>query len=226
MRKDKNLAIKLRLQGFTYNQISEKLGIPKSTLSNWLKNIQLTTNAKSKINNHIYSTKIVKLIARNKQKTEIARQKNKIIRKLSKEEAKKFFKDPLFIIGLALYWGEGYKKGAEGSKWKSIDFANSDPAMIKVMIKFFLTYLPIKKTDVKIQIMLHNPKNNEQSIKFWQHITGLKKENFIKTSYVISKSSKKKMSAHLPHGTVHIRINNVNLFFRLIGWIDFMKETM
>jgi len=226
MRKDKDLTIELRLQGLTYSQISEKLGIPKSTLSFWLKNIKLGRKATSKISKHIHSTKIVKLIERNKKKTEIARKKNEAIRKLGKKEAKIFFKDPLFVTGLALYWGEGYKKGAEGSKWKSIDFANSDPVMIKVIIKFFFKYLPIKKTDVKVQIMLHNPDDNEQSIKFWKGVTGLKEENFIKTSYVISKSSKKKITTHLPYGTVHIRINNVNLFFKLIGWIDFLKETM
>jgi len=27
----------------------------------------------------------------------------------------------------------------------------------------------------------------------------------------------------LTHGTVHIRINNVKLFFRIIGWIDGLK---
>ena len=226
MRKDKDLTIELRLQGLTYSQISERLGISKSTLSYWLKNIKLDKKATSKISKHIHSTKIVKLIERNKKKTEIARKKNEAIRKVAKKEAKKFIKDPLFITGLALYWGEGYKKGADGSKWKSIDFANSDAVMIKVIMKFFYKYLLIKKTDIKIQIMLHNPDDNEKSVKFWKDITELKEENFIKTSYVISKSSKKKMTTHLPYGTVHIRINNVNLFFRLIGWIDFLKETM
>ena len=35
-RKDKERAIKLRLKGLSYSQIKEKIGLSKSTLSNWL----------------------------------------------------------------------------------------------------------------------------------------------------------------------------------------------
>ncbi len=41
MRKDKEIAIKLRKQGLSYSQIKNKLDIPKSTLSYWLRDIKL-----------------------------------------------------------------------------------------------------------------------------------------------------------------------------------------
>ncbi len=224
MRKDKKEALELRKSGLSYNQISDRLNIPKSTLSTWLKNIYLSEKSQSKLNTHIYSTRIIKLIERNRKKTEVAQKKHENIRKIAKHEAKKLEKNPLFLTGLALYWGEGYKKGSQGSKWKSIDFANSDPEMIKVMMKFFLKFLPITKNDIKVQLMLHNPDTDIESIVFWKNITGLDDKNFFKTSHAISKSSKNKSVNLLQYGTIHIRINNVTLFFKLMGWIDFIKE--
>ena len=38
----KEEAIKLRKQGFSYNEIKNKLGVPKSTLSGWFRDILLT----------------------------------------------------------------------------------------------------------------------------------------------------------------------------------------
>jgi hypothetical protein len=200
------------------------LDIPKSTLSSWLKNIDLDSKSKEKINKHIKSTKIVKLIKRNKDRSKKTQENHKKNRLKSENEAKKFSNDPLFLTGLALYWGEGYKKGAEGSKWKSIDFANSDPEMIKLMIKFFFKFLPIQKSDIKVQLMSHNTNDDAKNIAFWKKTTGLNDNNFLRVSHVISKSSQSKVKNKLKHGTIHLRINKVILFFRLIGWIDFLKK--
>jgi hypothetical protein len=223
MRSDKNLAIKLRKSGNSYSQISSVLNIPKSTLSYWLKDIIISREAKEKIQARTNSTGIAKLIDRNKNQSVLAETRHTEFRKQGKEEAKKLLSDSLFIIGLSLYWAEGYKQGAYGSKWKSIDFANSDPEMIKIMVKFFTKFLNIKKSEIKIQIMLHNSKNVDKAVNFWHNITRVPKENFIKTSFAISKASLNKQNRKLEYGTIHLRINNVESFFRLIGWIDGLK---
>lgn len=42
-----------REQGYSYNEISEQIGVSKSTLSNWLKNISLTLEQEQRIQQHI-----------------------------------------------------------------------------------------------------------------------------------------------------------------------------
>jgi transposase len=44
MRIEKRQAVELRGKGMSYGLISEKLGISKSTLSNWLKDLPYTPN--------------------------------------------------------------------------------------------------------------------------------------------------------------------------------------
>ena len=48
------LAERLRRdQGYSYNEISEQIGVNKSTLSNWLKNISLTLEQEQRIQQRI-----------------------------------------------------------------------------------------------------------------------------------------------------------------------------
>jgi len=226
MRSDKNIAIKLRKSGKSYNQISASLGIPKSTLSVWLKDLLLSDDAKNKIQSRVNSTAIKKLIERNKNQTVLAKERHEKTRIAAKEEAGKLLSNPLFLSGVSLYWAEGYKQGANGSKWKCVDFANSDPDMIKLMVGFFIKFFKIKKSDISIQIMLHNPENSSKTIDFWHKLTGVPKENFMKTCSVLSRASLQKRNKTLQYGTIHLRVNNVEHFFRLIGWIDGLKQKL
>ncbi len=224
MRTDKQKAIKLRQSGKSYNQITKLLGIPKSTLSTWLKDLPLTSEASAKIISQGNFIAIKKLIKRNKQQSEIAKARHKDIKNKAKNEAVKFLKDPLFITGISLYWAEGYKKGWNKSNWKSIDFTNSDPDMIKLMMNFFKKFLKINKNDIKIQIMGHENGDIEKYINFWQNLTGVPRNNFFKPFLRTSKSSKKKTKSKLEYGTIHLRINRVESFFKLYGWMEALKK--
>ena len=53
------------------------------------------------------------------------------------------------------------------------------------------------------------------------------KEKFGKSYYGVSKSSQgKKPFNILPYGTIQIRVNNTELFHRIMGWIDGTKDAL
>jgi len=225
MRKDKKIAIKLRKQGLSYSQIKNKLDIPKSTLSYWLRDIKLSKIAKEKILKRVNNTSTKALIKRNKQQTVIAKKRADKIRRCAIKEASTLINNKLFLVGVSLYWAEGYKKGAYGSKWKSVDFANSDSKMIIIMMAFFRKICKVKSEKIKIQIIAHKNVKVSRAINFWSNITNIPKEQFIKTYCSINKNNKRKRKRNtLPNGTIHIRINDVKLFFRIIGWIEYLKN--
>lgn len=225
MRSDRALAIKLRKQGNSYNQINKQLNIPKSTLSYWLSDLKISEKSKEKILTRAHNLSIEGLVRRNKNQTILAKERALKIRKEARRESLKLMCDPLFLVGISLYWAEGYKKGAEGSKWKSIDFANSDPEMIRIIIRFFRKFLLTNDAKIKIQLMAHKNIEINSAEKFWSRLTKIPRSQFIKTCCSLSKySNGKRMANSLTHGTVHIRINDVKLFFRMIGWIDGLKE--
>jgi hypothetical protein len=224
MRKDKNEAILLRKEGRSYKQIQETLGVAKSTLSLWLKDIELSEAAKQKIARRVHDTSIKALVTRNKQQTVLAKERAKRIQKEAIREAISLQKDPLFLIGVSLYWAEGYKRGANGSKWKCVDFTNSDPEMVKVMMGFFRKFCKVSDDRIRIQLIAHPNIDIGQAVAFWSELTLIPGNQFIRTYCKISRASQGKRPAiTLTHGTVHIRIHDVQLFFRIIGWIKGLR---
>lgn len=217
-------AIKLRRQGLSYNEINSKLRIPKSTLSCWLSDIKISQKAKERILSRVYEGSIAGLIRRNKNQTALAQERAKEIRNLAKIEAASLLKNRLFITGISLYWAEGYKKGAYGSKWKAVDFANSNPDLIRIMMKFFRKICKVENSKIRVQLIAHKNIDIKKAIEFWSSLAKIPQNQFIKTCCSISKHSKGKRGKNsLTYGTVHIRINDVKLFFRIIGWIDGVK---
>ena len=225
MRKEKIKAVELRKKGNSYAQIGKVLNLSKSTLSYWLSNIKLSRDAQDRIDARSYKKSTEGLIKRNKNQTALAAARAVVIRNDAKKEFGKLAENKLFLTGVNLYWAEGYKKGAYGSKWKSVDFANSDPVMISLMMKFFLEICKVPIEKMRAQLIAHENVDIDVAVKYWAKITGIRNENFIKTAIPnIRKSNNKRKNSNLTHGTLHIRINDVSFFFRVIGWIDGLKE--
>lgn len=221
----KEQVIQLRKQGYSYNDIQKKFDIPKSTLSYWLRDIKISSSAQARIANNKYNKSTLKLIELNKKRSEIAENKYYQIVREGIEEFESLKKDPLFLSGVSLYWAEGYKKGANGSKWKVVDFANSDERMIVLMMKFFRKFFAIKDDEFRLQLVVHPNVDIVKAVSRWASVTKLGKDQFIKTfskQPISSKGIRSKES--LPNGTIHIRIYDVNQFFRIIGWIEGLKN--
>lgn len=64
--------------------------------------------------------------------------------------------------------------------------------------------------------MLHDKAETNEAINFWHKITKTPKSNFISTNHSISSVNSKKQNRKLKYGTIHLRINDVKRFFRLI----------
>jgi hypothetical protein len=223
MRNDKKLIIEERKKGKSYNQLSKNFGIPKSTLSYWLKDIKLSNEAKQKINVRVNNTSVKALIRRNKEQSIIAKVNSEIIRQEAKSETVKLINNKLFLLGISLYWAEGYKKGAYGSKWKCVDFANSDSEMLKIMMKFFREICKVEDQNFKIQLIAHKNVNFKKSIKYWSKVLAVPNQQFFKTNTSMNLNSKGLRKNTLKHGTVHIRVYNTKLFYKIVGWIEGLK---
>ena len=94
-----------------------------------------------------------------------------------------------------------------------------------MIMKFFRKFYKVSDDRIKIQLMAHPNINITKAVKFWMGTTGLKKTNFTKTIIVVSSASKRKRNFNsLINGTIHLRIFDVKLFFKTIGWINGLKK--
>jgi hypothetical protein len=220
----KSEALVLRKKGRSYSEISKSLGIAKSTLSFWFNSLSISSKAKKRIRERAYKISSDALIKRNKQQTKIAADRANKIRIESASDIKRLSKSEIFFLGLALYWGEGYKKGADSSKWKCVDFANSDPDTVRFIMKFFQECCGVDISKIKAQIMLHSERDTERARRFWHQITRIPYSQFMSTTIIKRKTNSKSIHNTLNYGTIHIRIYSVEMFFKIIGWIDGLRN--
>ena len=211
----KSKVINLRKQGKSYNEINKLLGVPKSTLSGWLKTFPLSEQIKKK------NLEKVKLIWA-KNITDFNRQRSKkyqretqqLIENCAKETPLLSARD-LYFLGLALFWAEGTKR----EKW-AVRFANSDPIIIKAIVQFFRKICKVPNNKFALRIHLHPNIEENKAKKFWSEITKLPINQFRKSQTQITISSKYKRPINqLPYGTLHIIISDAYLNKKIKGWI-------
>jgi len=222
MRQDKQKAILLRKRGKSYNEIVKILDISKSTLSLWLRNIKMPSDIKKRFWNKTRKKWAKSITKFNKERAKIAKQKAQKIQDLTSRNIKRVSKRELLLIGSALYWAEGYKK----SRWVVV-FSNSDPLMIKLIMKFFREICQIKEDRFRAMVQIHPNTTSQKSINYWSKITKIPKKQFQKTYSKLTPSSKRKRAINiLPYGTLRISISDVETINKIKGWIKGLESSI
>ncbi|MFA5791511.1 MAG: hypothetical protein WC884_00545 [Candidatus Paceibacterota bacterium] len=167
---------------------------------------------------------VVYCMRKNKIKRRSRKEANKISfwnKKLSFQEKNKLSvtEKNLKLAGLILYWGEGYKT----TKSSGIDFANSDPNMIVIFLKFLRKIYKVDEKRFRILLYCYSDQNITFLIKFWSTLTGILKEQFSKP-YI--RKDFRKDGRKMEHGMIHIRYADKKLFLCIMKEIDLFKLKM
>jgi DNA-binding transcriptional MerR regulator len=212
----KELVRGLRSQGLSYKEIRERIPftIAKSTISDWCKDIELTTEQKDRLDK-LFKDGSYRGRLLGPKATQVRREKEIAeIKEKAKLEIISLTENEFKLAGLMLYW-------AEGNKTEFVGFSNSEPKIVRFMVEWFkrVCGVPIRK--IKAYLNLHSGQNENQIKKFWTNVTGLSISQFGK-SYI-----KKEGTGHrkniLYNGTIRINIYNSNLLHKILGWIEAIK---
>lgn len=222
MRDDKEEARKLRKEEKSYREISEELGVPKSTLSDWLRDKEWSQEIKENLDKEADDNRKNHLIKYSKKRAKEAAQKREKDKQEAAEEINKISEEGLKLIGISLYWAEGGKTSKN-----EFNFSNSDPKMIRVMMKFLRKIAKVPEEEIQAKIHLYPDTDQQAAIKHWQKVTDLPEENFPPPQVQVSRASKGKRNTNtLPYGTLHIRIYDTELISKMKGWIQgLIKQT-
>ena len=158
---------------------------------------------------------IKKLTEYNRLKHEEAVSRKSDIFDMASTDIGSLSKRDLKIIGTALYWAEGYKT----ARARDVEIVNSDPAMIKLMMRWFREICGVGEEKFKIRLQIHDVSNIEEGIKFWSLNTGVPLSQFTKSYVKTSPSSKRKSGNRHPYGVCHIRIADTDLLMKIKGWV-------
>jgi hypothetical protein len=211
MRTDRHLAINLRKLGKSYNDINQILGIPKSTLSDWFNGnpwsaeIQKDLTRKAQI---LAAPKLRLMSAANKMKWDS-------IHYLQQQEAEKEFssltRNPAFLAGLMLYWGEGDKIMRNGH----VRLTNSDPELIKIFYLFLHEALSIPKEKVNIYLILYPELNDNICKRYWSKCLGIPLCQFKNSATIVGRHPTRRLS----YGICMIGLNSREIKEKIFTWI-------
>ncbi len=204
----------LRDAGYSYNMITERLGVSKGTMSYWFKDRLFKPN--QEVLKRIQYGPIKSGAIRHEKKIrEIANQ-----RELGKYEIGMLSKRDLWMLGLGLYIGEG-SKTTEG-----IRISNSDPIVIVTIIKWLKEICNLSDENITIRIHIYPDNDEIEAIKYWKSVTGISYNNFRKTIIDTRTNKKTSKRGKLPHGTAHISVicrgdpaKGVTLYRKIEGWV-------
>lgn len=198
-------AITLRLnEELSYAEIGNRLKVPKSTLSYWLREFPFTEE------------KIKELQRKGWKKSEASRERFRITMRRKKEQKnheiykkyqERFIDLPtiaFFVAGLTLYLCEGNKKD-----YTKLDLANTDPKIIKFFIQWMAKFLDVPKEKIKVTLHLYENMDIEREKGFWRNELGIQETQFYKPS--IRKLKKSSFSYPEPyrHGTCSLYVGGV-----------------
>lgn len=190
-------AIRLRLQGYTYGQIKRELGLAKSTLSDWLKNLPLSEDTLKRLSENREISRDIR-VERFRQ-TYRDRWGSKLSKVLSEQERllTPLSEKELFIAGAFLYWGEGSKHRG----WVSI--SNTDPRVILFSLYWMNMILKIPKKKITIRLNLYSDMDITKEILFWSKTLNISKKQF-KPPYIKKTTREGLTYKSFGHGTCNI----------------------
>ena len=215
-------AQKLRKSGKSIIKIASVVGVAKSTVSLWCRDIELTEQQKNRLlKSREDGLKLGQLMGAAKQKKKrLEKIENYRLEGMSK--LKNFNSNDFFVFGLALYLGEGSKS------YRKTKFTNSNPELIKMMILWFKTFFAIPKSELRFHTTINtlHKKREADILHYWSDNLNIPLTQFCKTTFVASKQKKIYENYNNYYGTLHFRIlKGGDLLYRILGLINGVFES-
>lgn len=206
---EKNEAKILRAEGLSLNAISTRLKVSKSSVSIWVRDVELSVDQKTYLLEKGFYREAVELRRKNRLYNEQIKRDALILS--AQKSIHKISNKQLKLIGTMLYWAEG------GKTQRTVRFSNGDPEMIKIMMAFFRQICEVPESKFRGYIHIHPHLDHRLAEEYWSKVASIPLTQFFKTYRKPNKSSKS-MKNSLPYGTFDIYVLSTPLFFKITGW--------
>jgi DNA-binding transcriptional ArsR family regulator len=206
---ERHRARKLRHeQGLSVKELARMLGVSQSTVSLWVRDIELTSAQREQLKKRGNRAATAALSAGALARRRAAQGEGRLTATRG---------DPIHVAGCMLYW-------AEGSKHRNaVIFVNSDPAMMAFFALFLRSCFGVPDNRMRINCNLfadHVGRIHEIE-QYWLDLLGLPRTCLRgSTVNVYSKYSKKKRRNKLPYGTCRIAVHDTQLVQHIYGAIQ------
>ena len=212
-------ARELRLQGLDYDEIVAQLGVSKSSVSLWVRDLprpprvtpeRCAARTSERMRRYWATERPVRAARRAAATATASAAAAASIGDLTDRE--------ILIAGAVAYRCEGAKNKPH-RRVDRVTFANSDPELISFFL-LFLETAGIPRSDLAFQLQIHETANVESALRFWRTLTEAQPEQFRKV-YVKRHNphTTRKNTGDSYHGCLRIDVmQSCELYRRTEGW--------
>ena len=201
-----------REQGLSIKEIAQQLHVSKSSVSQWVRDIQLTNEQLRTLEYRHHHH------ANQRNGSRAVAEKYRELRRKYQEEGriKARERDPLHVAGCMLFWAEGKKNR------NALSLVNSDPDMLVFFMRFLCECLHVADDDVVIHINCYT--DNGLSIvdieKYWLSLLRLPSTSLRKSVVNQPPISSSQRGRKLPYGVCAISVYKTRLVQHVYGAIQ------
>ena len=214
--KEKIEAIGLRASGKSIKFIAKRLSVSVGSVSVWCKDVTLTEDQLRTLEKNARDPNYGLRLQNSQRQRRKKEQKISDLLNLGEKEIGELTNRELFLVGVALYWAEGFKKDTQ------VGFANSNPEMINLYLKWLYESCDVKKEDLIaiITVNISHKDRSEEIERYWADSTKIPIKNFRKPFYQQFKWKKIYENPNEYHGVLRVKVRRSTDFLRKIhGWI-------
>jgi len=210
---ERERARELRTQGKSLNEIVSEIGVAKSSVSCWVRDIELTLRQKTVLRAKASNS----ASAANASKVHVKKylDKRKEYQERGRKDAKKG--DLLHCQICMLYWAEGKKDRCAAT------MGNTDPNVLKLFVEGLKSFYKIEKPsfNLRIRAYVNNGVSEDKIVDFWTNKLSLDRSSVRKVVFDGDKRvrSGKKKNIH-PYGICEVSVFNTELVQRIYGSIQ------
>jgi hypothetical protein len=194
-------ARELRADSWTLADIAAELGVAKSSVSLWVRDVDFTPNPRR--------------TARNRPPNKLQRQKAAEIERFTREGRQRFValsQSEFFTAGLGLYAGDGAKRGT------TVQFSNSNPALVGFFCAWLRTFFDIEEARLRVQLYLHTGLDLDSADDHWSNVTGIGTGQFQKAYRALADPTRRH-NKHI-HGCCHVKYASTSMLRQILGLMD------
>ena len=153
---EQNAARAMRAQGMLLDDIARELGVSKSSVSLWVRDVPFTPSKRR------YGARVRPNALMRRKQAEIdwgLAEGGRRVGPLADRDT--------FVAGVALYAGEGSKTDGV------VKFTNSDPRMVHLFCRWLRTFFVVDESRLRVRLYLHQGLDLYAASAFWADVTGI-----------------------------------------------------
>lgn len=210
----KEKALALRREGYSYSHIKNELGVSKSTLSGWLRDMPLSDTqirmlrAESPVRIERFQNTM-----RRKKQAKLDDSYSSIAARIGDISSRE-----LSISGFFLYWAEGTK-----TRNGAIEMTNTNPYMLRYFLKW-LELFAIQKHKIRVHLHLYSDMDVQKQIQFWSNILDISPAQFNKPYIKSNTAASITYSNSFGQGTCSLSVSDASLRHTMLMALKYLQN--